>query len=103
MEEKVPKRKRLSLLKKPQPKILIPSPMPIPRLEITLVSHLHRLRIGKRHTQPSIVGRSLYLRAPLHLDFEQSPRPKQAIHLAHIALNHLAARDVLEHNRRIRE
>ena len=47
----------LWLLKKPQPEILIPRAMPVPRLKITSPRHLNRLRIGKRHPEPRFFRR----------------------------------------------
>ena len=88
--------------------------MPVARLEITPPRHLHRLRIGKRHTQPRVVRIEMLAhfspqriglqpKESLYLKLEQSPRTQQPVHFAHISLDHLAARDVLKHDDRIRE
>src|SRR5260370_40955812 len=80
----------------PQPEVLIARAMAVARLEAAALGHGDGGLIGEGNSQPGVVGRSSQRRISLHLELEQRARPEQAIHLAHVALDHLVAGDVLE-------
>src|SRR6185369_12790974 len=92
----------LGLLEIPQPKILRIRAMPVARLEAVALGHRAGLLIGERYAIPGVIG-PVCQRTPLHLKLKQRPWPQQPADFADIALDHLAAGNVLKHDVRISE
>ena len=84
------------VFKEPQPEVLRPRAVAIAGFEAAGFGHGDRVRIGKRHAQPRILGGREERRVALHLKFKQSAGAQQTRHFTHVAVNHLSARNVLE-------
>ena len=57
-------------LEKPEPEVLLSRAMAVTWFEAAFLGHLDSVGVRKRHAEPSVVGRGLHRRVPLHLKLE---------------------------------